>query len=442
MTRTALVLAALAVPSFAHALEAGESNDEIVTFSGDERLFKGIEEAWGFDLFDEAVSLKATADTSTDISFIMEGKSSLEWPEALSNSWEHTEQGGQIVLSNRAKLAITIRGEIAGFELGYELWSEEVRWEDTFELRSLLLEGTPQGRTATLASLGDSILEFEEEVTLSEDWGAYATIGGRVVPSLDAIVTANAIEVGDESVTSTDGSLLVEVPDVNEGYVDFEALWTGDVQGTMGITVIPTITLTVDSFVFGPLEYPLPIEVFSDTVGLDSDYEPVSHDLPAIEPGARTLDFGQVTVGDSSTRQFVVRNIGNVELAGEARVEGDGFVMPVEALLVARDNEGPATEQILEVDFLPEAAGNFTGTLVLETNDPVTPELIIPMAGAGVNPSSDPGDDPDGDPNDDGDGQLVRQPGSGCGCDSTTPAGGFAALGLLGLLGLVARRRR
>jgi len=441
MFRPALLLATLALPALAHAAEPlpGESNDEVVVFEGDERLFKGIEEAYGLDLWDEGVGIYAKADVATDLSFIMEGMSELAWPEVLENSWDQTERGGQITVKSKGAVYLEITGEIVGVKLGYELWREEVDWVETFELRSLLLDGTRQGSTVELTATGDNIVDFEEEFDVIKD-SLSITVNGRLQPVLLATVNGHAIEVDQGSVNSTDGSMLVEPPEVNEGEVDFDATWVGDVQGKMGFRVTPTLTVKVGSFSVGPLQYPLDIDLFTDTVSLESDRSLVVHDLPAVEPGARTLDFGQVTLGESSTREFVVRNLGNVELEGTAYVEGDGFVMEEEALLVARTNDGAATEQAISIDFLPTTEGTFSGTLVLLTNDPVQPEILIPMAGAGTSPAEDPGS---GDPNDPGDGDgLVSQPHSGCGCSSTTPAGGLGGLLALGLVGVIARRRR
>ena len=126
MFRPALLVAALALPTLAHAAEPlpGESNDEVVIFEGKERLFKGVEQAYGLDLWDEGVGIYAKADVASDLSFIMEGMSELEWPEVLVNSWNQTERGGQITIKNKGAVFLEITGEIFGVKLGYELWRQ------------------------------------------------------------------------------------------------------------------------------------------------------------------------------------------------------------------------------------------------------------------------------------------------------------------------------
>lgn len=441
MSRTSLCLALVFLPVASLAAEPlpGESNDEIVTFDGDERLFKGIEEAYGFDLWEEGVGIYAKADSSADLTFIMEGLSHLEWPVVLDNSWGQTERGGTITLESKAKVWLEITGEILGVRLGYELWREQLEWSQTFDLRSILLEGTRQGATVSLSSTGDDIVAFEEELEVAKDL-LYITVGGAVRPVTTVQVTGHTVQTDAGAVVSTADSMQLEAPESNEGFTEFDATWTGDVSGSIGLQLVPTITIKVDRFSFGPLQYPLDISLFEDTIELESDPSTVAHDLPAAQPGARTLDFGQVELGESATREITLHNLGNVVLSGVARVEGEGFVMPDENILVARTNGGGATEQAFQLDFLPAAEGTFTGSIVFETNDPVMPELIVPMVGVGI---STPIDDPNGDPNDPGDGSgLVSTAGSGCGCSSTSPVGGLGAFALLGLVGLIARRRR
>lgn len=438
MSRTALLLSALLFPSIATAVEPGESNDEVVLFEGDESLFNGTEEAYGLDLWDEGVGIYAKADVSSRLSFIMEGRSELAWPEILENSWDQTERGGEFVLDNSGRVWIEITGEIFGVKLGYTVWEEQVRWKETFTPTSLILEGTRQGKSLNLTAKGESLFDFEEPFDVIED-SLRITVAGTVKPILDTRIDALAIEVEDGAVNSTDATVLVEPPDTNDGEVRFESRWVGDIAGDMGFEFAPTVTVEVGSLSVGPLTYPLTLDLFSDTKSLESDWVEVAHDLPAIEPGAATIDFGQVTLGESVTRQFTVLNNGNVVLEGLATVDGDAYVMADAPLLLPATNDGPSTEQELDIDFLPTTEGEFSGTLTIITNDPVQPEITVAMFGVGVAPP-DGGDDGNGDPNGPGDGDVITQPGSGCGCNSTTPVGGFALLGL-GFIGLVARRR-
>ena len=88
------------------------------------------------------------------------------------------------------------------------------------------------------------------------------------------------------------------------------------------------------------------------------------------------------------------------------------------------------------VDFVATEAGTFTGKMLLLTNDPIRPQLTIPLVGTATEaPVSNPNND---DPNN----PSVSAP-VGCGCSvaplSTAP---FGLLPLLGMAGLFIRRRR
>jgi MYXO-CTERM domain-containing protein len=445
MSRFALSLCAIALPLAGLANEPlpGESNDEVVTFELSERLFTGKEFEIGYDLTESGPGVWLRVDVSTDIDVAMEGKSSLVWPSVLDNSWDQTEKGGTLTLSNRGRAWIEITGRVAGIDLAFTLWEESLRWVETFTLRSLLLEGTRQGRTITLTPQGDALFDFEREFEVIEN-DVFITIGGAIRPFLSAVVTGDAIEVDDGvasgTVTRVREITAVARPRQNEGYADFEARWLGQLAGTMGLRTSPRVTVKVGRTTIGPLTVPLDLDIFSDTKPLRSRWSDVAHDLPVASPGTRTIDFGQVVIGDKTTREFTLNNLGNVELSGVATIEGAGFVMPRTNLLIARTNNGPSTQQKISIDLLPAALGTFTGTLTLHTNDPVNPILTIPMVGVGVNAGDDGGN---GDPNDPGNGGgLVSQDGRGCGCSSVSPVSGLGGLGLLGLIGLAARRRR
>ena len=94
---------------------------------------------------------------------------------------------------------------------------------------------------------------------------------------------------------------------------------------------------------------------------------------------------------------------------------------------------GADDTETITIAFAPTDAGDFDATLTLESNDPMMPEIQVPVFGAGFVPNID-----DGGVDGDGAGGLETR---GCGCDST-PTGAPMSLLMLGLLGLVIRRRQ
>ncbi len=91
--------------------------------------------------------------------------------------------------------------------------------------------------------------------------------------------------------------------------------------------------------------------------------------------------FDELLVGEEATWPFTIGNDGEVDLEVESvTVLGDYFsIDPDDDFTVA-----PGEEQELTVTFAPEDAGEFDGNVVLVSNDPDTPELIIDISGSAV----------------------------------------------------------
>jgi MYXO-CTERM domain-containing protein len=440
MTRNLFMLAVLAAPLAAVANEPlpGESNDEVVTFEGKATLFKGVDFSWELAPFGDLVKLAFKVDVSSELDYAQEARSSLAWPAVLENSWDQTEKGGVATLTNKGRAWFEITGTVSGVTLGYEIWEASVNWTESFTLNSLLLPGTRQGATRQLNSSGDPIIALTETFDITA--GSYITIGASIKPFLVANLTGDAIEAGTTGrVEKTSDVTNINKPSSNQGFVDFNARWIGDFDGVIGFRTTPSLTVKIDSFFVGPIEVPIDLDIFDDAVAVNSAYTQVSHDLPAAQRGVNALDFGQIVMGDKSTKSFTLRNLGNVELVGVATVEGDGFALPPTNLLLARTNNGGPTSQTFDIDLLPTQAGNYAGTLIIHTNDPVNPILTVPMAGVSYDPANP--NDPN-NPDNPGGSDLITQEGRGCGCSSVNPASGLGGLAALGMLGLVLRRRR
>lgn len=99
-----------------------------------------------------------------------------------------------------------------------------------------------------------------------------------------------------------------------------------------------------------------------------------------LEPGR--LDFGVVFLGQGRSLGLTVRNIGS-EVLEVARIATDRpeFAAPPDPVRL-----GPQASATLPVSFSPSSVGEFQGTLTLESDDPDTPVLAVPLTGAGAEP--------------------------------------------------------
>jgi hypothetical protein len=96
-----------------------------------------------------------------------------------------------------------------------------------------------------------------------------------------------------------------------------------------------------------------------------------------------SFDFGGVNVNTTATQQFNISNTGSADLViGQIDSIADPFA-------VANDNCSnvtipPAGNCTFDVSFSPNAAGTFTDSLDIPSNDPDTPSWTVSLVGTGV----------------------------------------------------------
>jgi hypothetical protein len=108
----------------------------------------------------------------------------------------------------------------------------------------------------------------------------------------------------------------------------------------------------------------------------------VASAMPNLEIAPAALAFGNVAVGQSVELRLTLRNLGPGRLRVSAlRVTGGSFAVTGSA---APLEIGAAQERVVTIRFAVSAPGAQTGTLVIASNDPVRPNLTVPLAGAGA----------------------------------------------------------
>jgi MYXO-CTERM domain-containing protein len=165
-------------------------------------------------------------------------------------------------------------------------------------------------------------------------------------------------------------------------------------------------------------------------IALPSDDEMPSGGGEFPTPVSEILDFGDVWVGTSKPLAVEVHNFGEAKLVSS--------VTPSDPALVAATNEltvGPGAKASVVVNFEPTAAGQFAGTITLESNDPDEPSRTVEVRGNAVEQAV-PGEEPPpaSEPEED----------DGCNCEAAgaPSSSGSAAWLLAGLALVVGRRRR
>ena len=104
--------------------------------------------------------------------------------------------------------------------------------------------------------------------------------------------------------------------------------------------------------------------------------------VPNIEVTPAALDFGNVSVGQSTTRELTVRNTGTAMLSVtnlSSPTPPFSVVSPAVPFTVAPNGQRPVT-----VRFSPITVGVQSGVLSIASNDPDAATVAVPLQGAGL----------------------------------------------------------
>ncbi|MDX1420536.1 MAG: choice-of-anchor D domain-containing protein [Rubricoccaceae bacterium] len=113
-------------------------------------------------------------------------------------------------------------------------------------------------------------------------------------------------------------------------------------------------------------------------------------EAPNLNATPTALDFGAVVLGTTAPRALRLRNTGTQPLTvTRLALSGDGdfaLVSPPSTPFTL----GTGEEETLAVRFAPATLGPRAATLGVESNDPDTPLLAVPLTGTGVDEASEP----------------------------------------------------
>ena len=116
----------------------------------------------------------------------------------------------------------------------------------------------------------------------------------------------------------------------------------------------------------------------SEDVGGDRTFDPDS--CPELSVSPRRLDFGTVEIGASSRLAITLENAGGEELTIESIALGEAstdfsFTPPISSTIAA------GARTAVDVTFAPTERGQPTGELIIETDAPATPRIVVPLIG-------------------------------------------------------------
>ena len=160
------------------------------------------------------------------------------------------------------------------------------------------------------------------------------------------------------------------------------------VEFTPGMTGKETGTLTLTT---NAPDQPS-LDVMIEATGLDPE-QPIL--FVGVE--SETLDFGDTPVGEPVALPIEIINRSQVEMSVELTIEGDAFRQDpdVAALTPAPVSQealtlNPGQQVTPSIAFDPPSLGDFTGRLIISSNDPNRPRVEIALEGSGVEPPTTP----------------------------------------------------
>ena len=272
-------------------------------------------------------------------------------------------------------------------------------------------------------------------------------------------VTAGIIvDLGPEAVTTfngenwyVDGERLdtvgqeAWVEPLGEAYQDVGVEYVGHWNSSLDLVLNLVFQVCVDIIgCWDLVDMDIPIPLASDDFDQFFPTSTLVFPLPVMGELPARHDYGTIDLGSTAVLELPIENIGALDLEGVAFVTGSSYFSVYPEYFQA----GAASTDGVVVSFVPGAEGDFEGTLVLQSNDPLEPEIEIPLLASAKIPYGDNGTAGTEDGNTAGNGsrakpQVVRTEVAGCGCttvDDRSTGGGLALLALGGLVFL--RRRR
>jgi len=143
------------------------------------------------------------------------------------------------------------------------------------------------------------------------------------------------------------------------------------------------VTLSFTPIVSGP---------FTGSITVDTDVGAVEVPMSgsAGPPGnlqitPSSLDFGQVSLGDTATRSFTVQNTGGVRITlTKSKPPGSGVGFGADSQLAEGTNVDPGASQTLQVHFTPDHAGPAQDQWVITADDGNGPQTVLLSGNGGT----------------------------------------------------------
>ena len=409
---------------------AFESEPQAFVLEDSAELWTNSEFSTGWVPSDSPLQVSFAIESSGGAFVGMEGDGHLEWPEAFVLDLVPMAESGWIIVDAALEAVTAIRFDVAGYT-----WSQEI------DRRGLQVEGASLFEPFLLQGDEPDIVRVDytgsETELVSFDVSVFTGVVVNFTTTLapEASTTFQGIRWWTEDGALAQSGATAVIDPSGEAQQAVEATFVGRWTSELDLMLTPVFTVETPVGDFELVSIDIPIPLGSDDFEQEFPETVLEFPLPILSPPVLEHDFGEIEVGRLVNWEMEVGNDGTMDLEGFIGLTGSPYFssFPDAFLADAGSSDG------VVVTFAPEAAGEFTGTLVLESNDPLNPLQEIVVRGIAVDPETS-------DSAGDGAGQRtptrVVETEVGCGCGTTgTPAWpGMLALSAGGLA--LCRRRR
>ena len=410
----------LAAPAAAY-----DSDTQPVRLQDEAGVFENIEFSTGMIPEGSPIGVEFRVESNGGVAVLMEGFADLTWPEDVT--WLATGDPGTGIFTLDASLdAITsVKVDLSEYGLG--------EYETELDHRTLYMDGTEffdpfvlEGAAQSLVEIVDTtdstqLIQYSYEIFSGVSLDFYADMTPTITVSFAGVQWI----VNEGVVTSEDQSVVLTPEQAADFVVD--SVYRGEYGGTIALVFAPTVSVSAPFIGTIPIvSFEYPLELLSDTFLQDFTPTAYTFPMPVLVPGSDAEDLGEVEVGALATANIPVQNAGNLNLYGNATIEGSSTF----TVYPTTFNAVPGTEDGLVVTFTPTAEGAEAAELVLTSNDPGYPDIRVALTGTGV--QTDEGQDV-------GDDKTVTASTSSCGCQGSGAAPSLVAA--LAALGVAVRRK-
>ena len=411
--------------AFADAWQADSAD---IHFEGTEQTLVANSLDSGWMPANSSLQIRLQVNLSQEAFLSGDGVGNLEWdsniPGEIGLSAAGQSSSGVFSISGILEALISIKFDSVLGSSELELFSQDIPLSGDTNFSPFSWNNTTE---VDVIGDGSEIISYSQYLL---DIGS-VSLNGELRPNCVTGLTENYLGMSGDRLDATN-SVLSYNSYVGDTTFSKNTVYYATVSSSCEIQLIPSLSVSA----FG----------FSQSLDITQvDLPPVSQEtVVGIQAGTTTfylasaslsspsVDFGSVEVNDSQNAEIILQNSGAATLEGTITLEDDSGAFEVfgSTINVASNS---TSSIVLSFEAL-DANQLYEADLIIETNDPAQPVIIVPL-------SATTGTVEDGGPNDTSDdvNWLIDDPQKE-GCSTTGGAGYFGWF--TGLLIIGFRRRR